>query len=163
MKKRMIIIILAVLIIAAISIYSIVIPRFALARPRELLRHVGVENKMKLELLDYTYWKDVLGYVSGYEMAVLQVDPEKWTMPSGWHSGEMSMGQIGEIHQKLVDNSMLREHELDILDSTFQEWFYTETDREVFSDWEYYIGLYREDGLLVVYRGHDLSSELYLL
>ena len=66
------------------------------------------------------------------------------------------------MNGKYVRNSLLRNREPELLDITFDEWFYMETEREVFTEWEYYIGLYRDDGLLMVYRGHDLNSELYL-
>ena len=132
------------------------------ARTGDLLQHVGISDEIHVRQKDYTYWKDFLKYVNGYEMIALKVDPETWIMPEGWISEPIAVEDLEFATDFSVNEPALNGLTAE-MPQTFDEWFFAEYGRDgEFADWEYYIGLYSKDGLLIVYRGHDLNSDLWM-
>lgn len=132
------------------------------ARTRDLLQHAGISDAIRVRQKDYTYWKDFLMYVNGYEVLALKVDPEKWMMPEGWSGGPIAVDDLETKTEFSVNELVINGLNADIPE-TFDAWFFAECGREgEFADWEYYIGLYSGKGLLIVYRGHDLNSDLWM-
>ena len=131
-------------------------------RTRDLLQHVGISDGIRVRQKGYTYWKDFLMYVNGYEAIALKVDPERWTSPSGWISEPIAVEELEFTTDFSVNEPALNGLTAE-MPQTFDEWFFAEYGRDgEFADWEYYIGLYSKDGLLIVYRGHDLNSDSWM-
>jgi len=161
MKKIVCIILIALICIAGI-VFGVA--RFNQhSKMERLLSGVGIENGFRSKQLDYDYWKDPLWYVNGYEVIALRVDPEKWTTPEGWYKKQVNIDEIEPIIEFEIRESAISDLKAD-LPEHFDEYYFAESGREgEFSNWEFYIGLYSSEGLLVVYRGHDLNSDIWRL
>ncbi len=130
---------------------------------KKLLNGVGIENDFKSKQLDYDYWKDPLWYVNGYEVIALRIDPEKWITPEGWYRKQISIEEIEPIVEFEIRESAITDLKADFPDR-FDECYFAETGREgEFKNWQFHVGLYSHEGLLIVYRGHDLNSETWRL
>ena len=133
------------------------------AKIKEMLSSVSVSDDIKTKMLAYDYWKDPLWYVNGYEVIALRIDPEKWTTPEGWYKKQVNIDEIEPIIEFEICESAITDLKAD-LPEHFDEYYFAESGREgEFSNWEFYIGLYSSEGLLVVYRGHDLNSDIWRL
>ena len=158
MKKAICIAVIAFLCLAIALIFGSKYYRNHM-RAAGLLKSVGISSDCKHELLDYDYWKDPLAYVNGFEAAVYDV--EQWTTPAGWYKKEIRIDDIEPIIEFEIRESAISDLKADIPDN-FDECYFIESGREgEFKDWEFYVGLYSYDGLLVVYRGHDLNSDIW--
>ena len=72
------------------------------------------------------------------------------------------MEEIAQANDMYIRINDLHEMNADFF-REFDEWCFIENGKEKsFADWEYYIGLYGDDGYLAVYRGYDLNTELFL-
>ena len=161
MKKLVCIMLIALICIAGIVFCAKHFHQHA--KVEKLLSGVGIENNFRPKQLDYDYWKDPLWYVNGYEVIALQIDPEKWTTPAGWHKKQIKIDEIEPLIEFEIRESAITDLKADLPDS-FDECYFAESGREgEFKNWQFHIGLYSNEGLLVIYRGHDLNSETWRL
>ena len=161
MKKVICIILIAILCISCIVFGVKQFNRHS--KIEKLLCGVGIEEDFKSKLVAYDYWKDPLWYVNGYEVAVLRTDPERWITPDGWYKKPIRIDEIEPIIEYEIRESAITDLKVDFPEH-FDECFFAETGREgEFRNWQFHIGLYSDEGLLVVYRGHDLNSDIWRL
>ena len=137
-------------------------------RESALLRAVDLPGGLRYASIGYVNWTDWLSYTDGYEILASRVDPAEWSAPESWHSEAVSLKALEKEHlvyynsheeYHILNRQWFDEHGIS-LDQTFDGWYFRETDREVWAEYHFFLGLHREDGTLIVYRGHDLWGGL---
>ena len=128
-------------------------------RERALLRAVDLPGGLRYASTGYVNWTDWLSYTDGYEILAARVEPAEWSVPESWHSEAVSLEALEKEHLIYLNRWWFEEHHIP-LDQTFDGWYFHETDREPWAEYQFFLGLHREDGTLIVYRGHDLWGSL---
>ncbi len=125
-----------------------------------LLAAVGVDADCA-EIASH-YWYDLLKYIDGYEIVAVR-PPEDWLPPEGWQMGGMTVEEIEEKYNLILSDDAWER--IGLTQEVSRAHFFAETgrDSEIIQDWEFYVGLWQEDGVLIVYRGHHLYGEMGLM
>ena len=125
---------------------------------QNMLKMAQVPDILRPELIDYVYWKDPLSYVDGYEVMAARAELD--SVPESWVLESIRLEELEAIPDFYVDLSAFSKLDVE-LPARFDAYYFSEIgSHNEFKAWEFYIGLYSEDGLLLVYRGHDLNFEL---
>lgn len=130
---------------------------------RSLLMNAGCEGReLNEKLIEYSYWKDALSYTSGYEIAVFEVNAESWTIPEGWRLETIAAAELDDATGFAVPERRFSDLKT-TLPAVYDAWFFAEMGREgPFEEWQYHIGLYSDEGILLIYRGHDLNTDIWM-
>ena len=113
------------------------------------------------ELVEYEYWKDPLSYISGFEIAVFEVEMDSWMTPEGWRRDTIAADEFENVTGFAIPRRRFLNLET-TLPEVYDAWYFRETGREgPFDEWQYHIGLYSEDGVLLIYRGHNLHTDSF--
>jgi len=112
--------------------------------------------------IEYKCWKDPISYISGYEIAVFAVDADSWISPEGWQNEMIEAAELGDTTGFAIPERRFSDLKT-ALPAVYDAWCFNETSREgPFEEWQYHIGLYSDEGLLVIYRGHDLHTDIWM-
>ena len=176
-RRRKLIIVLAAIavILTAVYIGFIVVPRIQNARAVDrLLRSVGLEGHAELRLAHIDRWTDPLKYKDGYEILILsngnneeavngrirskpsnEITP--WSPPDSWTIESISIAELSERLHVTVDLQPFSEASMggDRCDA----WFFIDRRGEdvPFEQREFFLCYYDErEDKVYIYHGHDL-------
>ena len=130
---------------------------------RLLLMNVGCTGfDLDEKMIEYDYWKDPLSYISGYVIAVFDVDSDSWIIPEEWRCESIAAAELEDVTGFAIPERRFSDLET-TLPAVYDAWYFIETGREgPFDEWQYHIGLYSDEGILLVYRGHDLNTDIWM-